>query len=151
MPTIGYVDGKLVFNSPTAGAEYHYTVKAVDDQTEAYSEGEAVLAACYDISCYATADGYKRSALATAKLYWVSANVATDGITPDTQMRGVVIATDGGVLTLSGLADGERVTFYSVGGMKIGEAKAVDGSASLAVPDEVVIVRIGAQTIKIKM
>ena len=149
-PSINYVSGKLKFGCQTPGAEYHYTIKAADGCTEALAKDEVSLAARYDISCYATADGYTRSKTATAKLYWISANIETDDIAPATQMRGVVVSTEGGIVTLSGLKDNERVTFYNVSGIKLGETRAMNGQASISATDDVIIARIGSQSIKVK-
>ena len=149
-PSISYVSGKLKFGCQTPGAEYHYTIKAADECTEALAKDEVSLAARYDISCFATAKGYTRSKTATAKLYWISANIETDGITPATQMRGVVVSTEGGIVTLSGLKENERVTFYNVSGIKLGETRALNGQASISASDDIIIARIGSQSIKVK-
>ena len=149
-PSINYVSGKLKFGCQTPGAEYHYTIKAADECTEALAKDEVKLAARYDISCFATADGYTRSKTATAKLYWISANIETDGIAPATQMRGVVVSTEGGIVTLSGLKENERVTFYNVSGIKLGETRALNGQASISASDDIIIARIGSQSIKVK-
>jgi hypothetical protein len=149
-PSISYVSGKLKFGCQTPGAEYHYTIKAADECTEALAKDEVKLAARYDISCFATADGYTRSKTATAKLYWISANIETDGIAPATQMRGVVVSTEGGIVTLSGLKENERVTFYNVSGIKLGETRALNGQASISATDDIIIARIGSQPIKVK-
>lgn len=149
-PSINYVSGKLKFGCQTPGAEYHCTIKAADDCTDALVKDEMSLAARYDISCFATAKGYTRSKTATAKLYWISANIETDGIAPATQMRGVVVSTEGGIVTLSGLKENERVTFYNVSGIKLGETRAMNGQASISATDDVIIARIGSQSIKVK-
>ena len=149
-PSVSYVSGKLKFGCQTPGAEYHYTIKAADDCTDALAKDEVTLAARYDISCFATADGYTRSKTATAKLYWISANIETDGIAPATQMRGVVVSTEGGIVTLSGLKENERVTFYNISGIKLGETRAINGQASISATDDVIIARIGSQSIKVK-
>ena len=149
-PSISYVSGKLKFGCQTPGAEYHCTIKAADDCTDALVKDEMSLAARYDISCYATADGYTRSKTATAKLYWISDNIETDGIAPATQMRGVVVSTEGGIVTLSGLKENERVTFYNVSGIKLGETRAMNGQASISATDDIIIARIGSQSIKVK-
>ena len=149
-PSINYVNGKLKFGCQTPGAEYHCTIKGADECTDALVKDEMSLAARYDISCFATADGYTRSKTATAKLYWISANIETDGIAPATQMRGVVVSTEGGIVTLSGLKENERVTFYNVSGIKLGETRAMNGQASISATDDVIIARIGSQSIKVK-
>lgn len=149
-PSISYVSGKLKFGCQTPGAEYHCTIKAADKCTDALTKDEVSLAARYDISCFATAEGYTRSKTATAKLYWISANIETDDIAPATQMRGVVVSTEGGIVTLSGLKENERVTFYNVSGIKLGETRAMNGQASISASDDVIIARIGSQSIKVK-
>ena len=149
-PSINYVSGKLKFGCQTPGAEYHCTIKGVDECTDALAKDEVSLAARYDISCFATADGYTRSKTATAKLYWISANIDTDGIAPATQMRGVVVSTEGGIVTLSGLKENERVTFYNVSGIKLGETRALNGQASISASDDIIIARIGSLSIKVK-
>ena len=149
-PSISYVSGKLKFGCQTPGAEYHYTIKAADECTDALAKDKVSLAARYDISCFAIADGYSRSETATAKLYWISANIETDCIAPATQMRGVVVSTEGGIVTLSGLKENERVTFYNVSGIKLGETRALNGQASISATDDVIIARIGSQSIKVK-
>lgn len=149
-PSINYVNGKLKFGCQTPGAEYHCTIKGADECTDALVKDEVSLAARYDISCFATADGYTRSKTATAKLYWISANIETDGIAPATQMRGVVVSTEGGIVTLSGLKENERVTFYNVSGIKLGETRALNGQASISATDDVIIARIGSLSIKVK-
>ena len=149
-PSIGYTGGKLKFGCKTPGAEYHCTIKGADECTDALVKDEMSLAARYDISCFATADGYTRSKTATAKLYWISANIETDGIAPATQMRGVVVSTEGGIVTLSGLNENERVTFYNISGIKLGETRALNSQASISATDDIIIARIGSQSIKVK-
>lgn len=75
-PSIFYGAGKLKFSSETAGAKYHYTISDKDMATDALCEdGNVSLSAAYDISVYATADGYSASEKAKATLYWVNANL----------------------------------------------------------------------------
>ena len=75
-PSIFYGAGKLKFSSETAGAKYHYPISDKDMATDALCEdGNVSLSAAYDISVYATADGYSASEKAKATLYWVNANL----------------------------------------------------------------------------
>lgn len=154
-PTITYSDGELQFASATDGALYHYTITDTDIKNDALSEdGKVQLAAAYNITAYATADGYKQSEKATAVLYWVKANGnlengASTNIN-QTKTRGIVTTSHDGIVTLSGLDNGEEVRFYSVDGKQIGTVKAIDGVASQAVsPASLVIAKIGGQAIKI--
>ncbi|WP_418635119.1 leucine-rich repeat domain-containing protein, partial [Segatella hominis] len=75
-PSISYESGKLMFACETTGAKYHYTITDTDIKSDALSEnGEVSLSAAYNISVYATADGYKASDKAEATLYWINANL----------------------------------------------------------------------------
>ena len=151
VPDISYADGKLTFASSTPNAEYHYTITDTDMASDAYSQdGIVKLSAAYNISAYATADGYEPSDKATATLYWVEANLqnTTTNIN-QTATRGIIVTSNDGIVTLSGLNNDETVRFYTVDGKQLGAAKAVNGAASQAVSESVVIAKMGNQTIKI--
>ena len=149
-PTITYSNGELQFTSATAGAEYHYTISDADMVSNAYSQnGKVQIVATYDISAYATADGYNPSETSTAKLFFIKSDAQIDNIN-QAQMRGIVASSNGGVVTLSGLNNNEQVSFYSVDGKMIGTVNAINGEASLAAKaGEIVIAKFGESNIKI--
>ena len=148
-PTISYESGKLKFSSETAGAEYHYTINDEDVAYDAYSKnGEVSLTAAYKISAYAAADGYKASDKAEATLYWVSANLEATNINL-AKTRGIVASSQGGIVSISGLDNGEVVKFYAVDGKLAGTSVAVAGIASCAVSESIVIAKVGSSSIKI--
>lgn len=149
-PTIAYISGNLSFSS-TAGAEYHYTIKDADVATDKYNtDGQVQLNGKLDISVYATADGYKASDMVTATLYWLNAEGGDDTNNINlVKTRGVMVTTDSDI-TISGLNDGEVVTFYSVNGVNLGSAKAVQGVLHFAKPNEsIVIAKIRGNDLKI--
>ncbi len=154
-PSITYTNGILSFVSSTTGAEYHYSISDNDITTETYNQnGQVNLSATYHITVYATADGYKQSEKATATLYWLKSNATLeDGTSTNinqAKTRGIVATSRDGIVTLSGLDNGEEVRFYSADGKWIGTTKAIDGVASQAVsPTSLVIAKIGGQAIKI--
>ena len=151
VPAISYADGKLTFACSTPNAEYHYTITDSDIASDAYcQDGTVKLYAAYNISAYATADGYKPSDKATATLYWVEANLQNNPTNINqTATRGIIVTSNDGIVTLSGLNNDETVRFYTVDGKQLGVAKAVNGAASQAVSESVVIAKMGNQTIKI--
>ena len=151
VPTISYADGKLTFASSTPNAEYHYTIADTDMASDAYSQdGVVKLSAAYNISAYATADGYIASDKATATLYWVEANLQNNTTNINqTATRGIIVTSNDGIITLSGLNNDETVRFFTVDGKQLGAAKAVNGTASQAVSESFVIAKMGNQTIKI--
>ena len=151
-PSISYESGKLMFASETAGAEYHYTITDADMASDAYSkEGKVTLSAAYNISVYATADGYKASDKAEATLYWVNANLDNSTNINMAKTRGVVASAHDGIVTLSGLDNGEVVKFYATDGKYLGSMVAANGTASYAVNESLVIAKVGKDSIKIAM
>ena len=151
VPFVSYADGKLTFACSTPNAEYHYTITDSDIASDAYcQDGIVKLYAAYNISAYATADGYKASDKATATLYWIEANLQNNTTNINqTATRGIIATSNDGIVTLSGLNNSEIVRFYTVDGKQIGTAKAINGTASQAVSESIVIAKIGNQTIKI--
>ena len=151
-PSISYESGKLKFACETAGAKYHYTISDKDMATDALSEdGNVFLSAAYDISVYATADGYKASDKAEATLYWINANLENGTNINQVRTRGVVASAHDGIISLSGLDDGEVVKFFAADGKYLGSTVAANGAASYAVSESLVIAKVGKDSIKIAM
>ena len=149
-PSVFYGAGKLKFSCETAGAKYHYTISDKDMATDALSEdGNVSLSAAYDISVYATADGYKTSEKAKATLYWINANLENATNINQARTRGVVASAHDGIVSISGLDNGEVVKFYAADGKLIGSSSAVDGTASCAVSETMVIAKFGDNAIKV--
>ena len=151
-PSVSYGEGKLMFACETTGAKYHYTITDTDIKSDALSEnGEVSLSAAYNISVYATADGYKASDKAEATLYWINANLDNSTNINMVKTRGVVASAHDGIITLSGLDNGEVVKFYATDGKYLGSMVAANGTASYAVNESLVIVKVGKDSIKIAM
>ena len=151
-PSISYESGKLMFACETTGAKYHYTITDTDIKSDALSEnGEVSLSAAYKISVYATADGYKASDKAEATLYWINANLDTGTNINMVKTRGVVASAHDGIISLSGLDNGEVVKFYATDGKYLGSSVAANGAASYAVNESLVIAKVGKDSIKIAM
>ena len=151
-PSISYESGKLMFACETAGAKYHYTITDTDIKTDALNEnGEVSLSAAYNISVYATADGYNASDKAEATLYWINANLENGTNINQVRTRGVVASAHDGIISLSGLDDGEVVKFFTADGKYLGSTVAANGAASYAVSESLVIAKVGKDSIKIAM
>ena len=151
-PSISYASGELKFASETAGAEYHYTITDADMASNAYNkEGKVTLSAAYKISVYATADGYTASDKAEATLYWINANLDNGTNINQVRTRGVVASAHDGIISLSGLDDGEVVKFFAADGKYLGSTVAANGAASYAVSESLVIAKVGKDSIKIAM
>ena len=151
-PSVSYESDKLKFACETAGAKYHYTITDTDIKTDALSEnGEVSLSAAYHISVYATADGHTASDKAVATLYWINANLDNGTNINQVRTRGVVASAHDGIISLSGLDDGEIVKFFAADGKYLGSTVAANGTASYAVSESLVIAKVGKDSIKIAM
>ena len=150
-PVITYADGKLQFACETEGAEYRYTLTDSDIKS-VYTDvtNSAVnLSACYTIKAYAYAEGYTNSEQVTATLYWINGSDVSTNIN-QTEMRGVMATYSGGIITVSGLSDGETVMFYDANGALLYTGTAQKGTISYAPSASgVIIVKIGTTSIKV--
>ena len=152
IPSVSYDSGKLKFACETAGVKYHYTITDTDVISDILDEnGEVSLSAAYQISVYATADGYTASEMAKATLYWLNANLDTGTNINQVKTRGVVVSAHDGIISLSGLDDGEVVKFFAVDGKYLGSTVTSNGTASYAASESLVIAKVGKDSIKILM
>ena len=152
-PTISYIDGKVVFACDTEGA----IVKSnfMDNNASDYADSEVSFIPTYTITAYATKAQYEDSDVATATLCWIAcdeeAEEPGEGII-HIPSKAVLISTQGGILTLSGLADGTEVAVYSTAGMQLATATATDGTAILntgLTEGSIVVVKIGYNSMKV--
>ena len=98
-----------------------------------------------------TADGHTASDKAEATLYWINANLENGTNINQVRTRGVVASAHDGIISLSGLDDGEVVKFFAADGKYLGSAVAANGAASYAVSESLVIAKVGKDSIKIAM
>ena len=120
--------------------------------SETLAENNAVtLNACYDITCYAKAEGFVNSDVATAKLYWLTSSGSLEGAgINNVSMRGIAIQSAGGFINISGLDNNEKVSFYGIDGKSLGTATAINGTTSFAAQSgSIVVAKIGKESIKI--
>lgn len=151
-PMISYEDGYLRIYSPTEGAKCCYTITADDAVTNKKLEvGNPFvkLSGSYFITAYANADGYLDSDIVSAMLYWLPIGTeSTDNINK-TKTRGIVASANDGIVCISGLKNGEIVTFYDLDGKQLGVSKAENGYASCTIKGTLIIAKIGNQSIKL--
>lgn len=154
-PSISYENTNLKFNCETEGAEFHYTITDKDIINNGYcQDGVLPLAAAYNISVYASADGYTNSEKVSAVLYFVDGRLDADDTGMKAAKRGVLVSASGQDITVSGLNDGETVSLYNTSGMMLSTARvAAAGTVSLNAGNEhgVVIMKVGNESIKIAL
>ena len=105
LPTINYDNGVLRFESDTDGAKFVYEISDADIQ-KGYKD-EVELSLTYEISVYATKDGYENSDVATATLSW-------DRLTPqfndETAKYRLSFIVDNKELSVRNVAYGSQIT-----------------------------------------
>ena len=152
-PSISYSDGQLQFTCETEGAQCYYTLNNSDVKTaETIAESNNVnLSACYDITCYAKAEGFVNSDVATAQLYWLTSSGTLEGAgINNVSMRGIAIQSADGFINISGLDNNETVSFYGIDGKALGSATAINGTTSFAAQSgSIIVAKIGKENIKI--
>lgn len=152
-PTLSYSNKELKYACDTNGATIHETIKCSDAATTTFT-GSHKLNALYEISAYATADGYSQSETITAKLFWVDGSLESSNVSSvRANARGILIQTDNDFLTVSGLSDNEQVIMYDISGTQIDAAKSVNGTATFTIrkTGKVVVVKIGNDAIKVQL
>lgn len=145
---------------------YTYTV-LVSDAEEGVVTPEALedfgrLQLTYDVYATATAPGIEDSNELVASLCWLNKDLKLygDGDVPGVEtsidtlpaQRPVIVESQGGTLTVSGLADGERVSFYDLSGRQIGTAVASGDSANFtATPGQIIVARVAGSSFKLRV
>ena len=152
MPTISFYNGKLDFNSETDGAECHYEIK-VEDAKEGVGS-EVTLSSVYEISVYASKEGYNDSEKNTATLYWINVDPTPTGVI-ENEMRvntnAILVQNTGGAIAISGVTDGANVMIYNISGQLIAQGRAsgshVEIGTNLYIGD-ICIIKIADKSMK---
>ena len=150
-PTISYQNGKLVFSSATEGAVCKSTI--TDTDIASFTGNEVQLTATYNISVFATKSGYDNSDVATATLCWIDKEPVID-VTNISQVpaQAILIQSEGGVLIVQGLDDGQQVRVYGIDGTEAGAAVSSNGQATVGTSlpaGSVAIIKIGDRSVKV--
>lgn len=153
-PTIAYANGKLTFSCETEGAICQSTI--TDADIASYSGNEVQLGVTYNISVYATRDGYTDSDVATATLCWIDAEPRTEGLDEDavTEVKAlpVLVQAQGGTISVQGIAGGMEVSVFSIDGKKEGSAISISNQAVIntnLTPGSIAVVKIGEKAINV--
>ena len=118
-PTITYINGSLEFDCETEGVKYNYEI--IDSDVKKGNARKVDLTVTYNISVYATKDGYVDSDVATGTLCWIELHPDVKGIIDEdavTEVKAmpVLIQTQGGIITIQGAAEGTLIAIYGVDG-----------------------------------
>ena len=149
---ISYVDGQVVLTCETEGVTFKSSITA--DDARSYDEAIYALTGIYTITAQATKEGYLDSETVTATLCWVPCDENHGGETDIMTIpaKPVLIQTDGGTITVNGLAEGTVVKANDLNGVELGTATATGGIATITTSltaGNVAIVKIGERSVKV--
>ena len=153
VPVVAYADGSLEISCETDGAEFITNVVAED--AKKYNNAKIELSATYNIDVYAFKPNYENSDTVSVALVWVEngyADVETGIIS--VEAAPVLVQSNGGVLSVSGMAKGTEVVVYTVGGTEVARATVTEGQATIRTglqSGTIVIVRFGNKSVKVRI
>lgn len=150
-PTISYENGQLKMSCATEGVEY--VTDITDADIKKHYDATISLTATYNISVFATKAGYDNSDVVTATLCWIDKEPVID-VTSVSQVpaQAILIQSEGGVLTVQGLDDGQQVRIYGIDGTQAGAAVSSNGQATVGTnlkAGSAVIIKIGDRSVKV--
>lgn len=145
---------------------YTYTVLVSDIEDGVLTPNDVAdfgnLALTYEVYATATAPGVVDSDELVATLCWIGrdAKLYADGEVPGVEtsidqlsaQRPVLVESHDGALCVSGLADGERVSFYDLSGRQLGTAVASGDTAQFsATPGQIIVARVAGSSFKLRV
>ena len=155
-PTISYSKGEISFECETEGVDFVSSI--TDSDIANYNTAKININVTYNISVYATKEGYKDSEVAKATLCWIDVEPKTEGVVgtdiSNVKALPVVVQVNGGMLTVNGADDGTMVEVYTIAGAKVGNAVTSANTATVNISqltDNVIIVKVGGKAIKVMM
>lgn len=154
-PTINYAKGKVVLDCGTEDVQFVTETKSDNPHTAHSTDKEFDFVPSYTITTYATKNDYAASKVVTVTLCWIACGEQHEEGETDIlniPSKPVFIQSQGGVLTLTGLADDTEVVVYTANGVQVGAATAANGTASIATGMEagaIAIVNIAGHAVKV--
>lgn len=154
IPTIAYINGKVSLTCETEGAKVVTTAR--NDNEATFETLDFNFAPTFTFIAYATKAGYGDSAPTTLTICWIPCykeheeGETTENLTIPSNP--VIIQCTDGVITLTGLAEGEEVAVSTLAGTPIAATTATNGTATLATgltSGTTAIVKIGGYSVKV--
>lgn len=150
-PSIAYKEGKLIFNSDTPDAEYHYSISISDmSDGKVTVDGVVDLSATYYIEAFVSAPGYLNSDISSATLCWLGAEPELNSIAVVSETSPILIKSQQGLLIIEGAEKLAKVEFYSTDGRYLGAEAIIGGRATFQTFEPIVIVKLGNKSLKVK-
>lgn len=155
-PVISFENSTLSITSSTPNSKCYYTIEDNDIKTDKLVTNPIELSATYKITAYAVAEGYSQSSVTTATLVWLTAkleqNVPTSAKAIEVPSIPVLISSNGGILTVTGMEEGTEVSAFSADGKKIDSAYSTSNTVTLnasSLQGNIAVVKVGDKSVKV--
>ena len=156
-PTIDYVGGQVQLDCATPDVQYVADIVSDNLHATHFEDEVFEFVPSYTITAYATKRYYLDSETTTVTLCWIACEEdhedEDDSPTEiEIPSRPVLIRCQGGVITLTGLAEGTQVAVFTATGAQVASAAATDDTLTLATDLEagtIVIVKMGESSVKL--
>ncbi|MCC8176062.1 MAG: hypothetical protein LIO91_06480 [Bacteroidales bacterium] len=147
-------NGDLMVSCSTDGAVLHTLIVAADQQEVDHSSWEVIpLSGVYNVSSYATAEGWLQSETAYATIAWVKNYEGKDGvevIATETQ-RSILIRSLSNAIEIIGTQQGEPIKVYDLNGAILyagtGDAQVTQIDAGIT-HGNVYVITVGERSVK---
>ena len=150
-PSIAYSNGNLYFNCDTEEAEFVTDITSNDFGK--FYNNSIELSATYNISLYATAQGYENSETVNATLCWIDNNYGNNSNNIiNVQATPILITSTNGIVTINCSLNGKAVAVYTTGGVFVGTTTIENDSATIATglsKGTIAVVNIGEESVKV--
>ena len=158
-PIISYVDGQVQLDCADTDVQYVADIVSDNPHSTHFEDEVFEFVPTYTITAYATKRYYLDSETTTVTLCWIACEEEHEDEDEDDQTgvitipsRPVLISTQGGTITISGLAEGTQVAVFTTTGYKVATATATDGTTTLTTDLEagaIAIVKMGESSVKV--
>jgi hypothetical protein len=152
-PVVTYAEGKLSFSCETEGAEFVTDITSSDFRK--HYDTEIELSATYNIEVYATKANCENSDTVSVALVWVeNGEVNEETGVISVLAAPVLVQGNGGILTVSGVAQNTEVVVYTIDGIEVDRAVASDGTATIYTglqSGTIVVVKFGNKSVKVRI
>ena len=152
-PVVTYVDGCLEITCETEGAEFITDI--ADNDIKKHYESKIELSATYNIEVYATKANCENSDIVNVALVWVeNGDVDEETGVISVPAAPVLVQGNGGVLSVSGVANGTDVVVYTISGTEVARSTATDGTATISTglqSGTIVVVKFGNKSVKVRI
>ena len=157
-PVVSYTDGQVLLSCETEDVTFVADMESDNPHAIHFEEEALDFVPAYTITAYATKPKYENSDTVSVTLCWVECTEEHESSEDDNTdvisipSKPILIQSNGGVITLTGLAEGTAIAVYDTVGRELGISTAINGIATIStdlVAGSTAIVKIAGRSVKV--